>query len=72
MSLPVPPTATDFWNLFSVFAIIGLVAGGIVVGAMVYYAYINCKTITRREFTVYTFKRQYVLFDQFAFNTLIY
>jgi cytochrome c oxidase subunit 2 len=52
MSLPVPPTAVDYWDLFSAFFIIGLVAGGIVVSAMVYYAYVNRRKIGRREFKI--------------------
>ena len=52
MSLPIPPTGADFWNLFSAYFIIGVVAGGIVVAAMVYYAYSNRKTTGRREFKV--------------------
>jgi cytochrome c oxidase subunit 2 len=53
MSLPVPPTGADFWNLFSAFFIIGLVAGGTVVGMMVYWAYANRKKIKRQHFQVH-------------------
>jgi cytochrome c oxidase subunit 2 len=52
MSLPVPPTGVDFWNLFSVFFIIGMIGGSLVVAFMVYYAYVNRKKVGRREFTV--------------------
>jgi cytochrome c oxidase subunit 2 len=52
MSLPVPPTALDFYNLFTAFFVIGIVAGGIVVALMVGYAYVNRKTIGRREFKI--------------------
>jgi cytochrome c oxidase subunit 2 len=53
MSLPIPPTGADFWNLFSAFFIIGLVAGGTVVGMMVYYAYANRRKIKRQHFQVH-------------------
>ena len=53
MSLPVPPTGSDFWNLFSAFFIIGLVAGGTVVAMMTYWAYANRKKVRRHLFTVH-------------------
>jgi cytochrome c oxidase subunit 2 len=52
MSLPIPPAAANYYDLFSAFFIIGLVAGGTVVGYMVYYAYANRKNIGRREFKI--------------------
>ena len=52
MSLPVPPTAADYWNLFSAFFIIGIVGGATVVGMMMYYAYANREKIGRREFKI--------------------
>ncbi len=52
MSLPIPPTAETYYNLFTPFFIIGIVAGGIVVGYMVYYAYVNRKNVGRREFKI--------------------
>lgn len=52
MSTPIPPTGIDFWNLFSVFFIIGLIGGGIVVGFMVYYTYVNRGKTGRREFKI--------------------
>ena len=52
MSLPVPPTAADYWNLFSAFFIIGMVGGSTVVGMMIYYTYANRGKIGRREFKI--------------------
>jgi cytochrome c oxidase subunit 2 len=53
MSLPIPPTGADFWNLFSAFFIIGLTAGGTAVGMMVYYVYANRKEIKRSQFKIH-------------------
>jgi len=39
MTLPIPPSAIQWLNLFSVFFIIGLAAGSFVVALMVYYSY---------------------------------
>lgn len=38
---PVPPSAVEWWSLFDVFLIIGIAAGAIVVGFMVYSVYRN-------------------------------
>lgn len=46
MAVPLPPSATDWWNLFDVFLFIGIAAAAIVIGAMVYFAIRN-RTITK-------------------------
>ncbi len=38
MAAPLPPSAVDWWNLFSLFLYIGIIAGAVVVGFMVYFA----------------------------------
>ena len=53
MSLPLPPSGQEFWLLFEAFFIIGLVAGGTVVGMMVAWVYSNRKKIRRKDFTVH-------------------
>ncbi len=40
-SIPLPSSAIDWWTLFSLFLYIGIVAGAIVVGFMVYFALKN-------------------------------
>jgi len=41
MSQPLPTSAGDWWSLFALFFYVGLIAGAIVVGAMVYFAVRN-------------------------------
>jgi cytochrome c oxidase subunit 2 len=41
MAVPLPPSAADWWNLFSFFLYIGIAAAAIVIGAMVYLAIRN-------------------------------
>ena len=41
MTQPLPPSAGDWWSLFTLFFVIALIAGTIVVGAMVYFAVKN-------------------------------
>jgi cytochrome c oxidase subunit 2 len=64
---PIPPSGLDFWNLFSAFFIIGLVAGAIVIGFMVYYAYAN-----RKESIHYRSRaREAIIFASISFAILI-
>ncbi len=37
MSQPIPPSATAWWNLFYLFLFFGVIAGGTVVGLMLYF-----------------------------------
>ena len=41
MAVPLPPSAVDWWNLFTLFLSVGIVAAAITVGAMVYFALKN-------------------------------
>ncbi len=41
MAVPLPPSAADWWNLFTLFLLIGIAAGATVVGFMVYFALKN-------------------------------
>ena len=50
MSQPIPPSATDWWNLFGLFFYIGLVAGAVVVAAMVYFVAKNRRRKGQPEF----------------------
>lgn len=38
MSLPIPPSANDWWALFWLFFVIGAIAASIVIGFMVYFS----------------------------------
>ncbi len=75
MSLPIPPTGIEFWNLFTVFFVIGLVGGSLVLGFMVYYAYTNRKKVGRREFKISkehfrSRAREAVVFASISFSIL--
>ncbi len=41
MAVPLPPSAADWWNLFHLFLYIGIIAGAVVVGFMVYFTLKN-------------------------------
>ncbi len=41
MAVPIPSSAIDWWNLFSLFLYVGVVAAALTIGAMVYFALKN-------------------------------
>ncbi len=41
MAVPLPPSAIDWWNLFSLFLYVGVAAAAVTIGAMVYFALTN-------------------------------
>ncbi len=47
--IPVPDSAAQFWNLFQLFLYVGIIAGGAVVGMMIYFVLKNRYKVGKPE-----------------------